>query len=174
MKFSDRGLKIQLGHARINRAREVQGVGVPSYLLDPEALPRNLWPLTYPSLLLLLASMISLIMRNPHSLLTYPLKLGNSQDMTPATALAMLIHELTSSHIGIIPFTISPLGGLGPSPTAFLFRATPTPSVPILSPTAKAARQLQGQHPSSRISWFLMAHPISQLPLWLHLLCPCT
>jgi hypothetical protein len=55
----------------------------------------------------------------------------------------MLIHELTTSRVSILPFTVDPLGGLGPFATAFLFfRNTPTPSVSTLSPTAKAAYDL--------------------------------
>ncbi len=47
----------------------------------------------------------------------------------------MLIHELTWQ-VSILPFTIYPLGGLGPLATSFLFWNTPTPSLPTLSPIA--------------------------------------
>jgi hypothetical protein len=54
----------------------------------------------------------------------------------------MLIHELTTSKISLLPFTIDPHGGLGPFATSFLFRATPTPKLPHLCPTAHAAHTL--------------------------------
>jgi hypothetical protein len=72
---------------------------------------------------------------------------------THNSACQMLIHEVTPSRIAIIPFTIDPLGGLGPFDTAILFRATQTPSVPTLSPTAKAAHSLASG--SSKISALL-------------------
>ncbi len=52
----------------------------------------------------------------------------------------LLIHELISSRITILPFTIDPLGSLGPFVTAFLFRTTQTHIVPTLLPSTKKAK----------------------------------
>ena len=54
----------------------------------------------------------------------------------------MLIHELTSTGTSILPFSIDPLGGLGPFAISLLFRSTPTPAASFLTSTAKAAYTL--------------------------------
>ena len=57
----------------------------------------------------------------------------------------VLIHELTSHNIALIPFTVDPLGGLGPFATSLLFRPLPTPHPPtpfIVSDCSRSTRPL--------------------------------
>jgi hypothetical protein len=67
---------------------------------------------------------------------------------TKNTVGQVLIHNLTSQAIAISPFTLDPLGGLGPFATSLLFRSLPTPPAPTLSVTAKAAHTLSSGGPA--------------------------
>ncbi len=64
---------------------------------------------------------------------------------TKHTVGQVLIHELTSQAIAILPFTIDPHGGLGPFATSLLFRLLPTTSAPTLPPAAQAAYKLSSR-----------------------------